>query len=175
MQLWISTRSLTATNVARGSPKSVASVGTFLSSYSLFRPGFLTAANSTERRTAGVNNTDVHRDIWRDTENSHKNVRTWIYSLNTGGSVLRGHLHLFHYDLYLQMSIEASWPFLIRRFIFRPGTAGAQTVLGLDIQPVVPYSKAALLDYLVRFITVNNQISSHFGRICCHLSLTHPQ
>ena len=78
--------------------------------------------------------------------------KNYIYSSTTGSSNLRKHLMKEHYAAYKEACVEHGWTYCTPKV--KQPTVGENWKRALP-----PFSAAAFLEYLVRFVTADDQVS----------------
>jgi hypothetical protein len=80
-----------------------------------------------------------------------KGVKNYFYSLTTGTSNLRKHLTSQHEAVYLQMAEKRGWRY--HEKVKKPN-------VGENRKMALPaFSPETFLEYLVRFVTADDQVS----------------
>lgn len=82
-------------------------------------------------------------------EETWDNKRTFIYSLSTATGTLRGHLERYHEEEVITVCQRKGWPIQLPKY---------KAQHALTIKSRVPFSAEAVLDHLVKFISVNDQV-----------------
>lgn len=75
--------------------------------------------------------------------------RTFIYSLSTATGTLHGHLERYHEEEVITVCQRKGWPIQLPKY---------KAQHALTIKSRVPFSAEAVLDHLVKFISVNDQV-----------------
>ena len=88
----------------------------------------------------------VNKDDW-------DKKRRFIYSLTTATGTLHGHLERYHEQEVIMLCQRKGWPIQLPKY---------KAQQALVIQGRVPFSQEAVLDGLVKFIAVNDQVSISF-------------
>ena len=88
----------------------------------------------------------VNKDDW-------DKKRRFIYSLTTATGTLRGHLERYHEQEVIMLCQRKGWPIQLPKY---------KAQQALVVQSRVPFSQEAVLDGLVKFIAVNDQVSISF-------------
>jgi hypothetical protein len=75
--------------------------------------------------------------------------RRYIYSSTTATGPLRGHLERYHEEEVITICQHKGWPIQLPKY---------KAQHALTINSRVPFSSEAVLDHLVKFIAVNDQV-----------------
>jgi hypothetical protein len=94
----------------------------------------------------------VRREYQQNTEEWDKK-RRYIYSSTTATGTLRNHLERFHEQEVIALCQRKGWPINLPKY---------KSQQALVVQGRVPFSQEAVLDRLVKFIVVNDQVSISF-------------
>jgi hypothetical protein len=79
--------------------------------------------------------------------------RTFVYSSSTATGTLRGHLERYHEEEVITVCQRMGWPIQLPKY---------KAQHALTIKSRVPFSAEAVLDHLVKFISVNDQVRFYF-------------
>jgi hypothetical protein len=83
-------------------------------------------------------------------------VANFIYGPKTGNTNLRRHLYLVHPDEYDKAVKDHKWTFRLSTETREPSTQDPRNVRNREVPP---FSPAAFLEHLVRFIVADDQVS----------------
>lgn len=92
--------------------------------------------------------------------------KKFIYGQNTSNGILRGHLDRHHQADYLQLAGERGWKVQL------PSQVNLEKVIvkTVDVTPRVPFSVDTAIDYIIKFVVANDQVS--VNQLSCTSSLT---
>jgi hypothetical protein len=92
----------------------------------------------------------MHRGEYEKNKEGWDKKRRYIYSSTTATGTLRGHLEKFHEQEVITLCQRRGWPIQLPKY------KAQQTLV---VQGRVQFSHEAVLDHLVKFIAVNDQVS----------------
>jgi len=94
-----------------------------------------------------------HRGEYEKNKEGWDKKRRYIYSSTTATGTLRGHLERYHEQEVIMLCQRKGWPIQLPKY---------KAQQALVVQGRVPFSQEAVLDGLVKFIAVNDQVSISF-------------
>ena len=85
-------------------------------------------------------------------------MANYVYGMATGYLNLRKHLATKHAAAYDKAIVENSWNYRLSSNV----KSGKSNAVEARIHSLPPFTQASFIEYLIRFVTANDQVSNAF-------------